>query len=273
MKHTFFIVIILVLSKLSLNCQTGADTLLFFEKLIFESKSQKQRDSLLNQKLNFSIQSKNLKNAYLTYLRLEKTGYRVYNKNYYWNATLLCLDNFNFSSAIMNYKLYKLNFDSSSIQSNLLGYLTYVNFDSLSAKKYYLNLLKLDSSLACMNCFYELLNKKSKKGTGYMIASGIVPGSGLVVVGKPLKGITSMALIGGMAYGVYSLTQANLYVNAINWTLNLGLKFYLGQIKLTKKEFDKKQNKTKSLLNKRCKANYMGVLHEHAITYKVNSFP
>jgi hypothetical protein len=117
------------------------------------------------------------------------------------------------------------------------------------------------------------LNKKVKSGTGYMISSGVIPGSGLVAIGKPLKGIASIVLIGGMSYGVYSLIQSNMYINAINWSLNLGMKFYLGQIKLTKKEFDKKQNKKRSILNKKCKANYLEVLTKYNLTYKVSSLP
>ncbi len=274
MRHKCFIVIILVLTSFLIKGQSAkTDSLLFFEKLVFNSKSKVSRDSLLHVKLNFAIKQADLSSAYTTYLRLEKGGYRVFDKNYYWNSTLLCLDNFNFSSAIQNYKLYRLNFDSISIHSNLLGYLVHVNYDSILAKKYFRKMIQLDSSLTCMNCFYELLNKKAKNGTGYMISSGIVPGSGLIAVGKPLKGITSMALLGGMAYGVYSLVQSNMYINAINWSLNLGMKFYLGQIKLTKKEFDKKQNKKRSALNKKCKANYLDVLAKYNLTYNVSSLP
>lgn len=274
MRHKCFIVIILVLTSFLIKGQSAkTDSLLFFEKLVFNSKSKVSRDSLLHEKLNFAIKHADLSSAYTTYLRLEKSGYRVFDKNYYWNSTLLCLDNFNFSSAIQNYKLYRLNFDSISIHSNLLGYLVHVNYDSILAKKYFRKMIQLDSSLTCMNCFYELLNKKAKNGTGYMISSGIVPGSGLIAVGKPLTGITSMALLGGMAYGVYSLVQSNMYINAINWSLNLGMKFYLGQIKLTKKEFDKKQNKKRSTLNKKCKANYLDVLAKYNLTYKVSSLP
>lgn len=274
MRHKYFITIILVLAIKLISAQAAKDdTLLLFEKLVFQTKSKTGQDSILHLKFNYAVKQADLKNAYTTYLRLEKRGYRVYDKNYYWNTALLCLDNFNFSSAIQNCKLYRINFDSSSIHSNLLGYLVHVNYDSVAAKNFYKKMIKQDSSLACMKCFYDLLNKKSKSGNGYMISSGIIPGSGLIALGKPLKGLTSMALLGGMAYGVYSLGQYNLYINAINWSLNLGLKFYIGQIKLTKKEFDKKQTKKKSFLNKKCKANYLEVLNNYNLTYKVSSLP
>ncbi|MCA6436769.1 MAG: hypothetical protein ACK5QC_06000 [Bacteroidota bacterium] len=274
MRHKYFITIILVSTNFILKSQSAkSDSLLLFEKLVFNAKSKITSDSLLHEKLNFAIRNADLVSAYNTYLRLEKGGYRVYNKNYYWNSALLCLDNFNFSSAIQNYKLYRLNFDSLSIHSNLLGYLVHVNYDSIIAKKYYKKMIELDSTLSCMSCFYDLLNKKVKSGTGYMISSGVIPGSGLVAIGKPLKGIASIVLIGGMSYGVYSLIQSNMYINAINWSLNLGMKFYLGQIKLTKKEFDKKQNKKRSILNKKCKANYLEVLTKYNLTYKVSSLP
>lgn len=274
MRHKCFITIILVLTNFLLKSQSvKSDSLLFFEKLAYNAKSKEVRDSILLHKLNFTIRIADLESAYATYLRLEKSAYRVYNKNYYWNSTLLCLDNFNFSSAIQNYRLYRLNFDSISIQSNLLGFLVHVNYDSIVAKKYFHKMIEHDTTLTCMKCFYDLLNKKPKSGTGYMISSGIIPGSGLIAIGKPLKGITSLALIGGMSYGVYSLIQSNMYINAINWSLNLGMKFYIGQIKLTKKEFDKKQTKKIGYINRKCKANYLEILTKYKITYKVNSLP
>ena len=101
MRHKYFITIILVSTNFILKSQSAkSDSLLLFEKLVFNAKSKITSDSLLHEKLNFAIRNADLVSAYNTYLRLEKGGYRVYNKNYYWNSALLCLDNFNFSSAL-----------------------------------------------------------------------------------------------------------------------------------------------------------------------------
>ncbi|MCA0429795.1 MAG: hypothetical protein LCH32_04775 [Bacteroidetes bacterium] len=270
MKRIYFITIILVLSNICSFAQTNkVDSLLLFEKQLFFTRNTAQQDCILFYKYEYALKIKNYQNAYQSYLRLEKRNFRIKKEDYYWNNTLICLDNFNFTSATQNFNIYKLNFDSLSLNSNLLGYLTYVNYDSTQAKYYYQKLIKLDSNLACLNCFYKLINNKYKKGKGYMITSGIVPGSGLIAMGKPLKGLTSLALVGGSVFGIYSLIQNNLYLNALSWGLNFGLKFYVGQIKLTNKEYLKKQEK----LNKKCKSNYNSVLKKYFFDYKVSSLP
>ncbi|MFN8230345.1 MAG: hypothetical protein U0V03_05420 [Bacteroidia bacterium] len=274
MKRIYFITIILVLSNICSFAQTNkVDSLLLFEKQLFFTRNTAQQDCILFYKYEYALKIKNYQNAYQSYLRLEKRNFRIKKEDYYWNNTLICLDNFNFTSATQNFNIYKLNFDSLSLNSNLLGYLTYVNYDSTQAKYYYQKLIKLDSNLACLNCFYKLINNKYKKGKGYMITSGIVPGSGLIAMGKPLKGLTSLALVGGSVFGIYSLIQNNLYLNALSWGLNFGLKFYVGQIKLTNKEYLKKQEKLKRKLNKKCKSNYNSVLKKYFFDYKVSSLP
>ncbi len=270
MKQTFFIAIILVLIRLQCLSQSAyqKDSLLLFEQQIFSSNSRNEKDSILFQKLNYALRINKNKTAYQSYLRLEKNYFKPHNKKYFWNSTLLCLDNFNLSSAAANFNTYRLDFDSTSLQSNILGYLVYVNLDSLAAKNYYSKILLQDSSLTCLDCFYKLLTSKTKKGRGYMLASGIVPGSGLIAVGKPIKGLTSMGLLGGLGYGVYQLLHHNMYLNAISWGFTFGSKFYLGQIKLTSKEFNKKQQKQKNKIQKKCKANYQSIMFKHQISYR-----
>ncbi len=274
MKRIYFITIILILSKVNSLAQANKfDSLLLFEKQFFETENFSKQDSVLLYKFEYALKIKNYFNAYQTYLRLEKRNFRIKKKEYYWNSTLICLDNFNFTLAAQNFNIYRINFDSLSFNSNLLGYLTYVNFDSIQSAQYYKKIIAFDSNLSCLNCFYKLLNSNYKKGKGYMLTSGIIPGGGLFLLGKPLKGLTSMALIGGSAFGIYSLFQNNLYLNAISWGLNFGLKFYIGQIKLTNKEYLKKQEKLKRKLNSKCKSNYNDVLQKHNIDYKVSSLP
>ncbi len=271
MRLTRFIAIILVLNSRVCFCQTATnDSLLLFEELFFNAKSNSSKDSILFKKYNYCLATNLLVDAYKTYLRLERANVKYYNKNYYWNNTLLCTDNNNFALAKKNLDLYRLNFDSISIQSNFLAYLTFINYDSLQAKNYFYKLKTADTSLACLNCFYKLLHQKNKGKPLYATSALVLPGSGLIILGKPVKGLTSMALLGSLAYGVYQLTQYNLYVNALSWTMGLGLKLYSGQVKLTRKEFDKRALKRKNKKAKSCKEAFKVSMTKHFMFYKSN---
>lgn len=271
MRLIRFIAIILVLNSSVCLCQTATnDSLLLFEEFFFNARSNSSKDSILFKKYNYCIGKNLLMDAYNTYTRLESANVKYFNKNYYWNNTLLCTDNNNFELAKKNLDLYRLNFDSISVQSNFLAYLTCINYDSLQAKKYFFKLKTADTSLACLNCFYKLINQKHKGKQFYTASALVVPGSGLIMVGKPSKGLTSMALIGSLAYGVYQLTQYNMYINAFSWTMGLGLKLYSGQVKLTRKEFDKRALKRKNRKVKSCKEAFKVSMTKHNLFYKTN---
>ncbi len=271
MKQIHFITIILILT--CINCFKAQqsfinDSLLKYEQDFFYESNNSQKGAILYKKYKYCINYNQLENAYKTFKRLESQNFTINDSNFYWNNTLLCLDYNDYSSAIRNFKFYKFNFDSSSIKTNLLAYITYINYDSTVAN-YYLNKLKLvNDSFTCLNCFYKFLNYEKKHKNLFLTSSVALPGSGLIFLGKPIKGLTSMVLLTSLGYGIYELLQYNMYINAINWGLGLGFKFYSGQIRLTNKEFHKKENRKKKKMAIACKTIFDTTLKKYEIVYK-----
>ena len=82
------------------------------------------------------------------------------------------------------------------------------------------------------------------------------------------KGTASLLINSVSAYAIYILIQNNLYLNAILWGAALGLKFYIGNIKLTTVLVDEKESRKKNTLAVDCKCVLNNLLIQYPVEFK-----
>ena len=93
----------------------------------------------------------------------------------------------------------------------------------------------------CATCFKIDTNITYSKRDKWLKASAyLFPGLGMALKGYPREGITALLLSGGLGYGVYTLWQSKLYINAIGIGSLFFLKFYTGNIQFTQRLLNKK---------------------------------
>lgn len=141
------------------------------------------------------------------------------------------------NSFIDNYFLLS---NDSSANAALLSVLIHSGTDTNRVAKETIFLKSKDSSTSCLSCLNQLIKYERKAKKRFVIASRIIPGLGSIANGNILKGTVSLALTATIAAGIYTLIANNLYANAFLWGFPTAMKFYNGQIRLTKKLFDQK---------------------------------
>jgi TM2 domain-containing membrane protein YozV len=87
-------------------------------------------------------------------------------------------------------------------------------------------------------------------------------------MGKPLKGIVSLALVGAFGFSTYALASSGLYLNALFVTFPWLHKFYFGQIRLTKKLLDEKQQRRTQKKAAVCQKNVETLLKKYPISLR-----
>lgn len=101
-----------------------------------------------------------------------------------------------------------------------------------------------------------------------MLASAILPGSGTIAAGFPLKGMTSLIVNALCIYSVYWLISSHLYIGAIVWGSIFISKFYRGNIILTKKMLQYKHTKNKNALIKNLQYSLLKITQKYPISYQ-----
>jgi hypothetical protein len=189
-------------------------------------------------------------------------------KVFFWNASIISYlnDETNRAKSYIN-RYHELVVDTS-IQYNLLSVLINAAGDTVTAANEIKKLSSLDSSFNCLTCLmrlneFELKNKKAK-----VVASAVIPGLGSVMNGNVGKGLTSMALTGSFVVLTTYLLRNGCYVNAVGLGLAWGLKFYIGNIRLTEKLIEKKEVRRKNELTKKCELEWNKVLTKYPMLLK-----
>lgn len=101
--------------------------------------------------------------------------------------------------------------------------------------------------------------------------SYVVPGSGTIASGYVGKGITSLAITGGLATGIYFLVVNKLYLNAAFVAFPWFAKFYGGQTRLTKKLTEQKELKRKNKMASYCSEKLSALLQKYPLQFKTLS--
>lgn len=262
MKRLIFIILLVKLCPLYAQ-QKYADTLLNYELKAFAENENSQK--ILTQKFNFLLKQKDYVAAHNELTRINK---QTLNETALWNACLLSLQQKDFTSAEDYFKLYWLHADTSSLRDLTLAFLTYLNTDSARANSFLRKIEVNNPEYSCLRCYYRLLEMENTRALPFIIPSALVPGSGLILLGKPMKGLTSAAIATGFVIASISMINAGLVVNLVGWTAGWGVKFYLGQLGLTEKEHHNRFTKKKSKKADACRMDFSEKLKFSGADYR-----
>jgi hypothetical protein len=271
MTRIYFIKIILIFLAAEACAQDHlGDSLLKLEEKIFASQNAAEKARLLKRKIDLNLDVLNTEAALHELERYSNlVEYNNADAEVLWNGALLSL-RFDKAGQASNYfQSYYHRFDSADASSNLLGFLVYLNIDSVRAKHYYKKLITIDDSLRCLDCFYEMVNTRYRKGNFFKVSSLLVPGSGLIMMGRPVKGITAMVITGFFVLEGILLLNNKLIMNFIGTDVMWGTKFYVGQYLLTIRELNKKTEKKKSRRAQKCRQAFDKGLKKYSIDYRL----
>jgi hypothetical protein len=254
-----------VLSQTSLN-----DSLLLYELQYFNTSNDSIKQQIVSEKINLYLRHNITDERVINEIRRTKINFfeNSQQQNFFWNAGILMYLNSDELSAQHYLSMYhKISGDTSTV-FHLASALAVKQYDTVKFNRHLQILSKRDSSFSSLNCFLNLYNYNRKHINFYLVSSALLPGSGTIMNGYPLKGILSLALAAGSAYGVVSLIENALYFNAFFWGSGVGLKLYAGNIKLTETSFYKREELHKSKIAKACADNLKDVLIKYPLLYK-----
>ena len=273
MPKNTIILIILFLFTNNLRSQQNTDSLLFdLEKQIFVSSNDTSSAYLISQKINIYLKLGKFDSLLLN--EIERMNYHLLKdtlkiSNFLWNASLMNYFNKKYDSALSYFNQYQyFAKQDTSLQAQLLNALILMNSKKVQLNRKLTELSLKDSLFSDIQCFRDVVEYEKKGEVLYGLSSAIIPGSGMIALGKPRQGITSLILNSASAFAVYSLAKSNLYFNSVTWGLLLAQKFYGGGIKLTDKLFIEKQEKRRYQLSLDCQEKIKVLLKKYPIKVK-----
>lgn len=274
MRKNIIIVIILFLCISFLHAQLVTDSLLFeLEKKIYKESNDTAKTELLLQKLSIYFNQNNIVNHQVLN-ELERVEWTLIKdsavvSNFFWNSALAYLLNEKHQLALNSYNHYQeVAKIDTSIDACFFKALITLNLDSVKFNECLKSCIQKDSSFIDMRCFYDVVNYEKKYRNAYLVSSVVIPGSGMLMLGKSRQGFTSLIINSASAYAVYALIQSNLYVNSIFWGIVLAQKFYAGGIKFTNKLFDEKEMKKQFQLSTNCRTSLDKLLLKYPLKFR-----
>ena len=189
--------------------------------------------------------------------------------NFFWNACLVSKLKGDIVYANIFYDLY-LSFTNDSSQSSLLLGLIIKEEIGESILDEFSEKINSDSTFDCFDCFKEVKAYKLKRKRIYIISSMIVPGLGTLFAGDALNGFGSVLTVGGSGLGVYYLIKNNLHWGTGIWGYLLFVRFYKGNIQLTKENVLKLEDKKRNKLALKCYTEVQKVLNKYPIDFRLN---
>jgi len=204
--------------------------LIRLEQNYFLSIDEKEKTAIAFEKLNLKLLDSSFTDELSVEIeRIEPEQLSNENKiKFYWNSTIVYYLKKEFFKSIYFIEKYNDMVDNKNINQLLLYYLILTKIDAQKSKNILNELIILtnnsnvenrnnDSLFQCLSCLSEInqvknLNKKFK-----LISSAIVPGSGLILNGNLLKGITATSANALSGYFIYYLINKENYINALGW--------------------------------------------------------
>lgn len=269
--HRTIIILVLIAVCIDLNGQRNmVDSLVYLESKVYQSKSRREKLPYLVAKFQL----------YLDQQEYSESGMREAQRidgtlldsaqavAFYWNVALYSYIVKDFKNSKVNLQLYRDVRNEKTTEEILLSYLTEVHLDSTKAQAYLKELLVVDTTFECLECIEETMDFTGKNARPYVISSAIVPGSGMMLNGNIGKGLVSMGIHSGIVIAVVAMLRMNVMVNAIAWGLALTQKFYLGNLKLTRKLVEKSNKSVKNRLGQECERDLEVVLSAYPMGFK-----
>lgn len=251
--------------------QVNIDSLLFnCELKIYQATSVQEKNKHLFEKANIYINNLNYTglNQELNRIHWQDEHDTLLLKKFFWNKAISEFFNTKYNIALNEINHLKdLQGTNTSSSEQLLEILILLNIDSVSANAAIKRFSQNDSTINGLNCFFQTINYEKKRAFIYTISSALVPGSGMLMLNSFFKGSAALTINALSVFAVYSLLQNNLYFNSIIWGIVLAQKFYIGNIKLTKKVFSEKEKEEQMKISEQCKLNTLKLLNDYKISF------
>lgn len=245
--------------------------LLAAEQKLFVAKTDSERASLILKKVDLYIARNEVSVNSLN--EAKRIDYELLpdeesKERFLWNASILANLNNDMDYARFYLDRYHKLAQNITTEYLLLKILINNGEDSALLRQDVNLLAERKSDFACLTCLTEVAYYNKKNRYAYLLSSAIVPGLGSIMEGYPLKGAASLLVNTASAFAIYELIRHNLYINAVLWGVTLTSKFYSGNIKLTDKLFDAKENKQKNTLATKCKGKIGKLLKDYPLLFK-----
>lgn len=273
MLKTITISIILLLFINRTYAQKHLDSVLFnIEQQLFQCTNDTTKTELVLKKMTVYFNAGILDSLVLNetnrvkWTLIKDSSVRA---NFLWNTALVNLLNKRYHAASSYLQTYqKFNPSDTSLHCQFMQALIYMRTSNISLNHLMQTLIAKDSLFNDLRCYKHLNDYELKGRNAYLVASAIIPGSGMMALKKPRQGITALALNTAGAYAIYSLAKSNLYFNAVTWGFLLVQKFYAGNIKLTDKFFTEKEAANRYKLSSECEENVKKLLIKYPLNIK-----
>ncbi len=245
--------------------------MLALEKQIYYEENDSLLSNYALEKFNLSIPNGDYERSFMELKRVNDNFIVEDNikKDFFWNAALVSKLSSNYEYANIYYDLYLNLTNDTSYSSLLLGLLIKEEFDTVVFKKFREE-LPTDSILGCVNCFDKVNAYKLKRKGAYVFTSRIFPGLGTMLTGDFYNGFGSIFTVGGSGYGVYYLINNEFFIGSAGWGYLFFLRFYKGNINLTKDKVQKLEKKRRNRLAKECYSEIEKVLIKYPIDFRLN---
>lgn len=261
-----------LLAAIELTAQsTLSQQLLALEYKVFQVHSDTERTALLLEKMQVYIDSDVISPAaFSNLIRIDPSLIPAKQEQvrFFWNAALIAQANASPNYAVNYFSRYTELSGDSGTHATLLGILLNENYDADAVNRYVQRLRTKSDSFSCLSCVLKTMDYHLKGKGAYTAASAVVPGSGSMALGYVGKGATSLITNGAVAYGLYLLIQNQLYANAAFMGVTFGIRFYSGNLRLTRHLFDQKESRRRNLLAEDCRKAYEKFLLLYPLNFK-----
>lgn len=245
--------------------------MLKLEQVVFLEGNDSIANESFLKKFNLSLSQSDFKRSF-TELRRVNDSYindSAQKADFYWNASLVSKLSGDPEYANIYHDLYLKITSDSSYASLLLGLLIKEELDTAVFNDFW-TIVKEDSVFNCFDCLADVNSFKIKRKGAYIAASRLVPGLGTILAGDLFNGIGSILTVGGSGVGVYYLFTNQLYWGTGIWGYLFLVRFYKGNVNLTKDKIIKLEQKKRNNLEKGCHEEIQKVLIKYPIDFRLN---
>ena len=261
----------LVAATSILGAQVALDNeLLHLEKQIFKSESDSEATPFRLAKFDMLLTHARYEEALLIADEIENKfiSDRLERTDFLWNASLLFFLNGQLNKADFYHRQYKSETRDTSLVDLEMRTLIASQMDTAQFARDIDSLMKIDSRFGALRCYSHLAEHESGNSSLYVIASAIVPGSGMIAAGYPMKGITAMGLTAGSIWAITQFLQHALYINATAYFLLAGVRFYIGNLTLTDSLYHRRQEKRIAKEASICKQHFDELMKKYPIHFR-----
>ncbi len=271
MRRIIFLLYISINFINFVNGQNDVESrLMLLEKEYFISENDTVRNQILVSKIEFLLIDNVVSPRVLEEVKRVEYDFleEKQQRDFLWNAALISYLNKDTYYALYFLDRYEEECNDVSTEKELLKLLIYVSYDTSKAQQIIDTISKIDKDLNCLNCLNYIQNVESKHQKFAEIISYIIPGSGMLLQGDLLKGSTTLALNTTVVLIIRWMFLQHQYLNMISWGTNLIQKFYLGNIRLTQRMIENKNNRIRKKAADSCQANLENILKQYPLEFK-----